>query len=812
MFRDIRFSFRSLCQAPAFAITAILSVALAVGANSTTFSWANGLLLRPLPVPDPEQVLTLRSVPLSMSSLPVRGYKESRMSYRDFEDFRSNMRSFERLVAYEEFIAPFAPETNTSAEVKFKLGYRVSGDFFQALRIEPQLGRAFRTDEESVSGKNPVVILSHDLWENEFGGDPSIIGQRVNIDGVSLVIIGVAPESFTGMDHFIRPDFLVPVTTDAQADRNNRRFIVKGRLRRGTPIRSAAAEAVTFAKSLEGLYPATNKGLGATVNTELEFQLISWPILGSLVGAISMIGVVVLFIACANIANLMLSRGRARAREIGVRLAIGSSRGRLIRLLLTESLMIAFASAPFALLAARSTEGVFSNIDFPSDRPIKLDFHMDERVVWFTIVAAGTSALLFRLIPALKSTRLDLMSVVKGAERDQARQRLFAGHALVVVQIAGCMILLVLASEGRHNFNRLLTGHPGFRKDHVITMRFDPTVLGYSEEQVQPFYETLLRRVMEISGIRSAALTSGLPMTNEREYRQLIPEGYEFPPGADSVNVLSYAVDDHYFETFGVPLLAGRGFRATDDEKAPRVIVVNEAFAKDYLGPQPIGKRVWLDHRGGQTTEVVGMTMTGKALSLIEPPTQVVFVPLSQIVQVRRTLIAETIGDPARMAAPLQDVVRSIDPSMPIFRVRTMEDIFERGSVNTIRTVSTIYDFAAALGMTLALVGMYAVIAYQVRCRTREIGVRMALGATPSRVIHVFLRQAVLMSVSGILIGVVLSAFAGQFSESALGQAPFEPFVVAAVAAALSATAIASAAIPARHAARVDPQQALRQH
>jgi putative ABC transport system permease protein len=818
MFNDLRYSLRTLLYNPGFALTAILSIGLAIGANSTIFSCANGVLFRPLPVPNPSQVVTLRAVPPSVSSLPLRGYGESRISYPDFEDFRRDSKSFAGLAAFDTIIASFAPDKNASSDSK--LGYQVSADFFQVLEVAPQLGRSFTTEESEVPGLDPVVVLSHDLWQNEFGRASSIIGRRVVLNNVPFTVVGVAPESFTGLDQFVRPEFYIPeamgsrLYASSEVERTNRgarEFLVKGRLKPGVTIAAAAHEASALAKSLEQSYPSTNRGYGATISTELEVLLLSWPILGEFVGALFTATLVILLIACANVANLMLGRGRTRAKEIALRLSIGAGRARVVRLLLIESLWIALASSVVALISARFTAGILSSIEFPSDIPIHLDFHIDGQVLWFTAVVSAVSALLFGLLPAIQSTRLDLVSVIKAGDSDPSRSRFIGRYALVVVQIAGCMVLLMLAAQGRSNFNDVLSSNPGFRRDHRISMRFNPATAGYTTEQTQPLYDTLIRRAREVTGVQSVTLTSGLPMTNDRENRQVVPEGYDFPPGREGVRVLRYVVDESYFDTFGVPLLAGRGFRASDRADGVRVAVVNEAFAKQYLGPNPIGKRMWLDDRKGPLVEVVGVSMTGKVFALIEPPVQVIYLPLSQNPHNRMSLIAETAGDPAALAGPLKEMVRSVDPNLTVYRVRTMDDLFERSSVNTIRMVGRIYDLAATLGLVLALIGLYAVISYQVTRRTREVGIRMALGAHRQNVIGIFLGQAMAMSLSGVSMGLVLSLFANRFSESTLGSTAVRPALLAGVSLALLLTAIVASAIPAFRAARIDPQQALRQ-
>jgi predicted permease len=520
-----------------------------------------------------------------------------------------------------------------------------------------------------------------------------------------------------------------------------------------------------------------------------------------------------LLIACANVANLMLRRGRGRAREIAVRLAIGAHRGRLIRLLLVESVLIALAGGVFAVLAARFAAGVFSNIQIPSDLPFYLDTHLDAHVLWFTILLSTGSALVFGLVPAFESTRPDLLQIMKTGESDDPRRHFLGRYALVAVQIAGTMVLLVLTMQGRHNFNDLLTSNIGFHRDHRISMRFDPPAAGYSPAQTAKFYERLVERAAEVRGVRSAAMASSLPMTYDPERREVAPEHYDFPPGKDTARIMTYTVDEHYFDTLAVPILAGRGFRATDRDDAPRVVVVTQAFANEFLPGNPIGRRLKIGnaYRGTEiVAEVVGVVMTGKMFLLTEPPTQAIYLPMRQNFHERMTLVAETAGDPGAMAAPLHAMVHAIDPNMPVYRVRTMEDIFNRSSVATIEMILRIYDFAAVMGLTLALVGLYAVVAYQVARKTREIGIRMALGAERLQVMKLFLTQAVWTSAVGIGTGLTLSGFANRLSASTLGTATLDPRLVAVVAVSLLLATTMAALIPARTAARIDPQQALR--
>jgi predicted permease len=417
-------------------------------------------------------------------------------------------------------------------------------------------------------------------------------------------------------------------------------------------------------------------------------------------------------------------------------------------------------------------------------------------------------------MPALESTQPDLVVIMKTGESDDPRRHFLGRYALVAVQIAGTMILLVLTIQGRRNFHDLMTSNIGFHRDHRMTMRFNPTAAGYSPAQTEKFYERLVERTSEMTGIRSAAMTSSLPMTYDPDRREIAPEHYDFPPGKETARVMTYTVDEHYFDTLGVPMLAGRGFRAGDREDTPRVVVVNQAFANEFMPGNPIGRRLKIGNafRGTEIiAEVVGVVMTGKMFLLTEPPTQAIYLPMRQNFRERMTLVAETVGDPGAMAGPLQAMAHSIDPNMPVYRMRTMEDIFNQSSVATIQMILRIYDFASLMGLILALVGLYAVVAYQVARKTKEIGIRVALGAERLQVVKLFLRQAVWISVAGIMTGLTLSGFANRLSASTLGSASLNPLLVTVVAVSLLVATMMAALIPARRASRIDPQQALRQ-
>jgi predicted permease len=816
MLKDIRYAIRALRQKPGFALTAIISIGLAIGANSSIFGFIDALLLRPLPVLRASDVVTLRQIDPTVSSSGLANLGGS-ISYSDFVYFRENNKSFEDLLAYNLVPAGFAPDARTQPQLR--MGYVVSGNFLKVLGVKPQLGREFSAEEDRVPGRDAVVILDYGIWKREFASDPSIVGRRVKLGGMDFEVIGVTPESFTGLDSFVHPAFYAPIMmagkfsteADVLTNRASRRFNIKGRLKSGVTIESAGQEAAGLAKSLEQAYPDTNRGFGATVLTESQFRFERMPVYRMVVVSLFGLVLIVLLIACCNVANLMLVRGKSRAREIAVRLAIGASRSRLVRQLMVESLVVALAGAGVGLGVAYASLNFFTATALTiSDAPLQLAFQLDTRVLFFTLFVSVASAILFGLVPALQATKTNLAPTLKSGEQSERRKRFLGRNILVTVQLAGSVLLAISAIQIYYGYGFLLGNAHGFRRDHVLTMRLDPSVAGYTPAQTAQFYRILLDRSREIPGLVSTALTSFLPLTVDLQQKDVIPEGYQFPKDQRSVSVFSSSVDDHYFETFGVRILAGRGFANTDTANSPRVAIVNNAFAQKYFGGNAVGRRLRLNGPDGFGVEVVGVAVTGQYLSVAEAPTDFLFLPHTQEPLPRMTVLALSAGDPAALAEPMRQLVRSIDANMPVLSVRTMDNHFNESASSNFYLTTTIFGSASLMGLLLALVGLYALVSYQVARRAREIGIRMALGAVRGQVMRMVLREAVVMSIVGVGIGIVLSLAAGR--GLTMGRpAPFSLVLNVLVPLALLLTTLLAAAIPARRAARVDPLIALRQ-
>jgi predicted permease len=824
MLKDFRHAYRTLRQHPGFSLTAIVSIALAIGANSSIFSLQDALLLRPLAVGSPSTLVTVDS------RTPTGEF--AGFPYPDVVDLREKNRSFDGLVAYRIIGAGVAPDEHTQPQ--FQAGFLVTGNFFDLLGVKISSGRGFRPDEDSVPGRDAVVVLSHDFWEKELGSDPSIVGRRIRIGrsaDIDFTVLGVAPESFTGMDQFIRPAFYIPVmmapkllgvSDDTLTGRNMRAredsFYIKARLKPGASTQAAEADVESIAKTLEQAYPQTNRGRGAAVRTEIQSRLDATPVLGGVVAVVGVVSILILLIACANVMNLTLSRGRTRAREIAIRLSIGASRVRLIRQLMAESAIIAAAGGALGLLIAEGAVQFFSGWEIPGDAPVKLGFQLDARVLLFTFAVSMVSAILFGLVPALKATRTDLTTALKAGDTEAGRKRFAVRNVLAAIQITGSIVLVMAAVQMYINTTKAVLANPGFVMQHRLTVRLDPSVAGYSLSQIEQFYRTLVDRAGAAPGIRSAAIASSVPFTTDGAAVSVAPEGFEFPAGMTVARVRGDVVDPHFFETLGIPMIAGRGFLPSDQANSTKVAVVNETFAQKLLGGHPLGKRIRLRFENEDWVEVVGVSGTAKYEGVVEPPRAGIYVPFSQHLRPRMTLTVEARGDAASVAPQLRNLIRSLDPRVPIFSVRTLEDIFDRNGVMLIRTFVAIFGATAAMGFFLALVGLYAVISYQVGRRTREIGIRIALGAERMQVMRMILQQTGKVAVLAIAAGLVLSVLVRPALLVNMGRpagrgplSGFDPALFVGLPLLLLLVTMLAAAMPARRASQVDPQRVLRQ-
>jgi predicted permease len=650
----------------------------------------------------------------------------------------------------------------------------------------------------------------------------------VRINGSELTVIGVAPSEFTGMDQYVRSDFFVPLMmaprlmsdpkTGSLEARDARNLRIKGRLRPGVTQAGAQAELTTIAADLERAYPDTNKNRRLAVRTELQARMAEDPPDATLLAMLSTLALAVLFVACANVAGLLTSRAPARAREMALRLAIGAGRGRLVRQLVTESLLLALAGAVAGLGVGYAGMTLFRQIELPTDLPVSLSIHMDRRALAFSFIVAIASAGIFGLVPAIQATRTDLTAVMKASDsvglRSRGRRRRWGRAVLVGGQITVSVVLLVIALFMYRGFRQQLAGGPGFRIDHLLMMSFDPTLLRYTDAQSAQFFEQVAERARAVPGVRSVTMSTSVPMSNDSQGAEtLVPEGYQFPPGKDNATVLASSVDEHYFDTMGLTILQGRNFRRDDSLDAPRVAIVNQQFAQRYWPNQdPIGKRIRLADREGTWLQVVGLAKTSKYIFIAEPPTEFVYVPYRQKKVQRMIMLVQSAGDPSTLTGPLRAVVHSLDPNLPIYNVRTMDAFYRMRATSIINVLVGTVAAMGLMGLGLAIVGLYGLVAYAVSRRTREIGIRMAIGADRAAVLRLVLRQGLALAVAGLVLGLGASVAAGQVLMAAfpMGDNERDPAALFMVIPLILAVTFLATYIPARRASRVNPMQALR--
>jgi predicted permease len=570
-----------------------------------------------------------------------------------------------------------------------------------------------------------------------------------------------------------------------------------------------------IAARLEQLYPESNRNRPIEVRTQLQYRVKQVPPQAVMAAMMIVLASCVLLVACANVAGLLLSRARARSREMAVRLAIGAGRGALIRQLFLENLLLAIAGGLAGILLTYAITDFFNAIPIPTDVPVSLKANIDQRVLLFTLAASILSTFIFGLAPAFQTTRLDLVSSLKALDADSCgRRRLWGRNLIVAGQVALSLVLLVVSAVSWQGFRDQLKQGTGFRIDHLYLAGFNTRPAHYSAEQSQRFYKELLDRIRLAPGVRSAALASGVPLGFNASSVDVVPEGYALPPGQQGFNTLNYYVSEGYFATQGVGMLRGRGFLATDQPDKPLVAVVNAHFARHYWPSQDaLGKRLHLRDAAGPLVEIVGIVETGKYVWISEPPLDFIYLPYTQHGTQALTVLAESSAADAAVLAPvLREVVRKIDPAMPYSDARTMQDFFTQRAVKTTNIIVEVVTSLGMMGLLLAMVGLYALVAYSVSRRSREIGIRMAIGADRQGVLRMVLRQGLVLGSTGVGAGLVASFFACRAMTSSLwilgGRMNYA--LLPAIAAPLLLVTLLAAYVPARRASLIDPMRALR--
>jgi predicted permease len=696
-------------------------------------------------------------------------------------------------------------------------GFVVSGNYFDVLGVKPALGRAFLPEEDQTPGSHPVVVLSHACWKKRFAGDPSAVGRTVLINNRPFTVIGVAPEGFVGTEVAYSPELWAPMMMAKEMEpgstwldaRDSDNLFVVGRLKAGVSLGQAKSELEGITLQLANEHPAENAGRGVRLMPPGLFVPDIRNSIFALSGVLAVVGALVLLLACVNLANLLLARGTERRKEIGIRLAVGASRGRLVRQLLTESVMLSAAGGGVGLLLAAWINHFVTTIKLPTDIALLFDLRTDWRVLVFTIALSLATGILFSLLPALQSSRPALVPALKddGSMGGFRRSRLRNG--LVIAQVALSLVLLVSAGLIVRSLQAAQRMRPGFNPQNAVAISFDLGMQGYDDTRGRTFYEQALQHARAIPGVRSAAFIDVLPLSLDYSSNTIYVEGQPVTSASKLPLAIPYSVSPGYFDTMGIPL-RGRDFLPTENRKESRVAVVNETFARKFFHEQdPIGRR--FNHKGPDDPfwEIIGVVPDGKYNTLGEEPKAVVFRPIRYF-NSNSTLVARTDGDERSALAALRREVQQLDPTLPLYDAKTLTEHMNIPLFPAKIAAGALGSFGV-LALILAAVGIYGVMSYMVAGRRREIGLRMALGAQAGNVGWLILRQGMVLALIGSVIGLAI-AFCGTrlLSSILYGVSAADPMTFGIVALLLATVAMLACWLPAQRAMRVDPIIALR--
>ncbi len=804
--QDLRYGLRTLLRTPVVACLAVLALGLGIGANSAVFSIVNTVLIRPLPYPNAGRLVAVWENKVSRGVV-TRAW----LSPADYRDFKEQNQAFQAMGVFRAqssvLIGNGLPERADAASV--------SPGLFDVLGTRPALGRIFAADEDQ-PGKNSVVMLSDGLWRRRFGADLNILGSTLNVDGASYKVVGIAPPGFRLPES--TSELWIPYTPEPRelAKRGLRTLTVIALLKPGVTARQAEIGMQPIARRIEEISPDTNAGYSAVV-APLSEQITGdiRPTLWILMGAVA----VILLIACVNVANLLLARAGAREREMAVRTSLGANPARIVRQLLTESVLLALIGGAAGLLLAQWSISALAKLA-PTNIPRVDEISLDWRVLAFTLAVSAATGMVFGLAPALECSRVDLNSALKTGGRTASGHR--AGSrmrdSLVVCQIAGCLALLICAGLLVRSLARLGEVNPGFRADHVLTMQISLPPVRYSGTRTKTFYKQLLDRVNTLPGVQSAGLCRFLPLSGADASANFQIEGQPVLASADQPRAKFRAAGGEYFTALRIPLLRGRLFNSSDDERTPKVVVINETAARRYWpNEDPVGKRILSGFDQDQWSTIIGVVANVKHTGLdaeTNPETYYHFLQIPPealgVAEATMALAIRTNMAPEAMIAAVRNQVHALDPGQPVFNVKTMEDVVN-SSVAQPRFRTLLLSVFAGLALLLASVGLYGVMAYSVTQRSNELGVRMALGAEPGQILKLVVGHALLLASIGLGIGLTLAFFCARMMSGLLfgvRATDLASFGISCLVI-LSVAALASF-IPALRATRIDPISALR--
>ncbi|HWO01615.1 MAG TPA: ABC transporter permease [Blastocatellia bacterium] len=812
LFKDVRYGVRVLLKSPGFTIVAVLSLALGIGANTAVFSLVSSFLFAPLPVQDPG-----RLVAISTSDTKNPGPLPT--SHLNYVDYREKNDVFSDVLAYSFTQVNYS---GGSGESKQLFALVVSGNYFDVLGVKAGLGRTFIPDEDQTPDTHPVVVVSYAAWHRDFGGDPALVGKTISLNRTDFDVIGIAPKDFTGTDIGGGPDLWVPMMMHQKVQSvipwyNQRRglfLLMIGRLKPGVSVEQAQSSMSALGSQLEQEYRADNEGRNVklvpllTARTDPGGDGEVLKISGSLMG----VALIVLLIACANVTNLLLARATRRRREIAIRLAIGASRGRLIRQLMTESLVLSGIGGVAGFLFAYWSKGLLQAFLPFGGGPNDSAAGLDPRVLVFAIVVSAISGVLFGLAPALQASKPDLVPTLKGEITATGSTRGFVvllRNSLVIGQVALSLFALITAGLFVRSLQMAQAVNPGFNTENVLLMAFDLGREGYSEAQGRNFHRQIVERLGALPGVQAITIARDRPFGGGFQ-RSVFIEGQEPAPGGRGVLVQTNNIGLKFFEAMQIPMLKGRDFKELDSATSPKALIINEAMAERFWpDADPMGKRLKLfgdqDYR-----EVVGVVRDTKYNSLTERRRPFMYIPMLQEYAGQFNLHIRTSSDPKTLVAAVRENVQSLDPGLTALNIQTLTERIDNSLGGERRQATTLGTFGV-IALVLAAVGLYGVMAYTVAQRTREIGIRMALGAQRKHVLGLVLKRGLMLVSVGVVLGLGGAFALTRLLASLLfGVSALDPIAFAGTSALLIAVALLASYIPARRATKVDPLIALR--
>jgi predicted permease len=814
LFHDIRFGVRMLLKNPTVTLVAALTLALGIGANTAIFSTLNGLFLRPLPVANADRLVVIGG--------QMRGVDGGTgLSYLEYQDLRSQTEGFSELIAYNLNLVGLSFNNNPeTAVVSF-----VSENYFSGLGLKPAAGRLLYGAEVEKRGTEPEVVLSYAYWKKRFNLDPSIVGRQIKVNGRSATIVGVAPETFRGLYSIIDMQAFLPMSMrtlssdseDFWTKRDDRNLRIYGVLKPGVSMKQAQTNLDVVMNRLARQYPEEKNFIARIYPERLARPEADPSNSIVLVGILFMVlAGMVLLLACTNVANIILVRSTSRGREMAVRAALGAARIRLIRQLMTESVLLALIGGFCGIALGAWVSHLLGSIRIVAlGSPLVFDFSMDWRVFAFGLATALVTGVLVGMAPAMRASRTNLNQVLqegsRGVVAGSARSRM--RNSLVMVQVAASLMLLVVAGLFVRSAKNAEHQYLGFDPSHVLNATIDTRTMGFDKTKALRFYKDLVDHARTLPGVQSATITANVPMGYSSDAAAVYIGGRAAASKEDVPVVGNNQVDVHYFNTMRVPLLRGRAFTAQDNDKAPLVAIVNEVMAQKFWPNQdPIGKRFSLKGLEGPFIEVVGLSKQGKYGNPGENPTPFFYVPLDQSTPLVATLQLRSSIAPETLGPQVEAMVHNLVPGLPIFSLETMEQSLEGANGLFLYRMSTRFSGALGLvGLVLAMVGVYGVISYAASQRTHEIGVRMALGASRGNILLMILRQGIFLIGGGVLAGLILTVLARRGLSSLLvGITGSDPLTLALASLLLAAVGFLASLIPARRAMNVEPLKALR--